>query len=243
MTADARPNAVDLSHHLSTLAKSRHPSPLKDIIRYMAIKGIISFAGGLPAPDFFPLHSLSASLYPHDTVLDPENPAPPSSSVDVVVPRHSSGPYDLERALQYTGGRGLVSLETPIRELTEKLWPPAYADWDILVNNGSTDGWIKILTLLVEAGDYIITDSQIYPSAQAGFVPMGVKAHPVPGDGEGMDPDALAKSLEEWDEAKGRRPRILYCVPTGQNPLGTTMGGARRKALYDVCVKYGESTL
>jgi aromatic amino acid aminotransferase I len=239
MTADNRPMAVDLSHHLSLLARSRHPSPLKDLIRYMGVKGIISFAGGLPAADFFPMHSLSASLYPADTVLDPENPSPPDASVDFTIPRRAAAPaYDIERGLQYVGGRGLTDLETPIRALTEKVWPPAYADWDVLLNNGSTDGWIKILTLLVESGDYIICDSQIYPSAQAGFVPMGVKAHPVPGDGEGMCPEALAKGLEEWDESKGRRPRIMYSVPVGQNPLGTTMGPARRKAIYDVCVKY-----
>lgn len=233
--------AVDLTHHLSTLSKSRHPSPLKDIIRYMSVKGIISFAGGLPAPEFFPVHNISASLYPHDTVLDPENPQPPSQSVDIVIPRKADAPsYDIEAGLQYKGGRGLVELEKPIRELTEKLWPPAYADWDVILNNGSTDGWIKTLMLLVETGDYIICDSQIYPSAQAGFVPMGVKAHPVPGDGEGMCPIALAKSLEEWNNSKGRRPRVMYTVPVGQNPLGTTMSQARRKAIYDVCVKYGE---
>ncbi|BEJ17835.1 hypothetical protein CspHIS471_0701030 [Cutaneotrichosporon sp. HIS471] len=239
MTADNRPKAVDLTHHLSLLARSRSPSPLKDIIRFMEIKGIISFAGGLPTPDFFPMHSLSASVYPANTVLDPENPSPPAESVEISIPRNAPAPaYDIVRGLQYVGGRGLTELETPLRELTEKLWPPAYSDWDVLLNNGSTDGWIKILTLLIESGDHIICDSQIYPSAQAGFVPMGVKSFPIPSDSEGMCPEALAKGLAEWDESRGRRPRVMYSVPVGQNPLGTTMGAVRRKAIYDVCVKY-----
>lgn len=40
------PNAIDLSHHLNVLSRSRHPSPLKDIIKFMAYDGMISLAGG-----------------------------------------------------------------------------------------------------------------------------------------------------------------------------------------------------
>lgn len=41
-------------------------------------------------------------------------------------------------------------------------------------------------------------------------------------DGEGLIPEDLNKVLEEWDEEKRgfRRPRVLYTVPTGQNPTG-----------------------
>lgn len=42
-----QPNAVDLSHHLNLLSRSRHPSPLKDIIKFMAYDGMISLAGGM----------------------------------------------------------------------------------------------------------------------------------------------------------------------------------------------------
>ena len=37
---------VDLSHHINVKSKSRHPSPLKDIIKFMAYDGMISLAGG-----------------------------------------------------------------------------------------------------------------------------------------------------------------------------------------------------
>lgn len=45
-SAATLPEAVDLSHHVNTLSKSRHPSPLKDIIKFMAVDGMISLAGG-----------------------------------------------------------------------------------------------------------------------------------------------------------------------------------------------------
>lgn len=38
---------VDLSHHINAKSKARHPSPLKDIIKYMGYDGMISFAGGI----------------------------------------------------------------------------------------------------------------------------------------------------------------------------------------------------
>jgi aromatic amino acid aminotransferase I len=239
MTVDTLPLAVDLSHHLSQVARSRVPSPLKDIIGYMAIPDMISLAGGLPHPSFFPLHSVSASAYPSSTVLDPETGAPPAESVELVIPRASKGPYDLGRGLQYTGGAGQPALAAFCRQLTAALWAPAYADWDILLNNGGTDAWTKILTLLLEDGQYVITESQVYPSAQAAFAPMGVRAMPVADDSEGMRPDALRAALASWDPARGPRPRVMYLVPVGQNPLGTTMGAERRKAIYDVCCEYG----
>jgi len=43
---DGRPVAKDLSHHLSKLAKSRRPSPLKELFQYIH-PGILSFAGGI----------------------------------------------------------------------------------------------------------------------------------------------------------------------------------------------------
>lgn len=241
MTIESRPKAVDLTHHLSAVARSRVPSPLKDIIGYMAVPGMISLAGGLPHPSFFPLHSLTASAYPSSAVLDTDSGAPPEESLDFTVQRGpSKSRYALSSGLQYTGGDGSPALADFCRRLTARLWEPAYADWDVLLNGGGTDAWTKILTLLLEQGDYVITESSIYPSAQAAFVPLGGKALPIADDSQGMLADALEEALANWDESKGRRPRVMYTVPVGQNPLGTTMGARRRQEIYDVCVKYGE---
>lgn len=241
MTIDTRPRgkAVDLTHHLSQLARSRVPSPLKDILTYMNLDNMISLAGGLPHPSFFPFHSVSASAYPSSTVLDPETGAAQAESLELSIAHTSKATYSLTQGLQYTGGWGLKTLSDFCKKLTERLWAPAYEDWDVLLNNGGTDAWTKIITLLLESGDHVITESQVYPSAQASFAPMGCKTFPIADDSEGMLPDALDEALANWDNSKGRRPRVMYIVPVGQNPLGTTMGAQRRQAIYDVCVKYG----
>lgn len=41
------PTAVDFSHHINLRSRARHPSPLKDIIRFMAVEDMVSLAGGM----------------------------------------------------------------------------------------------------------------------------------------------------------------------------------------------------
>lgn len=49
---------------------------------------------------------------------------------------------------------------------------------------------------------------------------MGIKGVPIGMDGEGMKPETLEKVINSWDEGtRGRRPRVLYTVPVGQNPV------------------------
>nr|XP_031859815.1 uncharacterized protein CI109_004663 [Kwoniella shandongensis]KAA5526887.1 hypothetical protein CI109_004663 [Kwoniella shandongensis] len=239
-TSKALPASIDLSHHLSKLARDRAPSPLKDIIQYMAKPGIISLAGGLPHPSFFPFSSVDATAFPSSTVLDTVSPSTPSESVSFSVPLHKSpsSPYSISQALQYSSPAGHVTLLDFTRELTAKLHTPAYGDWTTLLNTGSTDGWNKVCTLLLESGDHILVEEQIYPSAQAAFIPLGVKAAMISVDGEGAKADSLEQILSNWDEKRGRRPHVLYIVPVGQNPLGSTMRSQRRKQIYDICVKY-----
>jgi aromatic amino acid aminotransferase I len=46
--------------------------------------------------------------------------------------------------------------------------------------------------------------------------------------------------LENWDEKKrgGKKPHILYTVPTGQNPSGATQGLERRREIYGIAQKH-----
>ncbi|KAF6804662.1 aromatic aminotransferase [Colletotrichum sojae] len=53
-------------------------------------------------------------------------------------------------------------------------------------------------------------------------------------DDLGLLPDALDRALQNWDCGRGRKPFVLYMIPTGQNPTGTTQSLERRKAIYDV---------
>lgn len=85
----------------------------------------------------------------------------------------------------------------------------------MLVDDGATDGWHKVLELLCNPGDPILVEAWTYPSAIESGWPMGVRPIPVPIDADGLIPEGLDKVLGEWDEEKRgcKRPRVLYTVP------------------------------
>ncbi|KEZ46544.1 hypothetical protein SAPIO_CDS0338 [Scedosporium apiospermum] len=174
---------VDLSHHINVKSKSRHPSPLKDIIKFMAYDGMISLAGGSGA-----------------------------------------------------GNRQLIQLA---KELTEQVHAPL-CEYECLLHPGNTNAWSKVVGLLCEDDDFVIVEEFTYPSAQALWIPLGIKAAPVSADAEGILATSLRELLENWDEnaTGGRRPRVLYLVPVGSNPTGISISAHRRKEIYAVATEF-----
>ena len=216
---------------------------MKDIVKYMAAEGMISLAGGLPHPSLFPFANMTVDVYPPSTVLDPVQPTKPITPLDqLTILRVSaeSNSMDLMTALQYDSGPGAISLRSWATEFTRSVFQPGYDDWDVILNSGNTDGWSKVVRLLCEPGDYILCEQQTYPSAQAVWAPMGCKALPIQLDAEGMRADALEDCLSKWGISHPgvSRPRLLYLVPVGSNPTGSTMGAQRKQDVYNVCVKH-----
>ena len=239
MISKAPREAVDLSHHLNSVSRGRFPSPLKDIIKYMAIDGMVSLAGGLPHPSLFPFTDLNVSVQTQQSLSPSSTAAVPSPEI-LHVPSQSTDAHrmSLSTAMQYGSGHGDVTLRTWAAEFTRTLLNPAYDNWEILLNAGNTDGWGKVVRLLCEPGDFILCEEHTYPSAQAVWAPMGCKAAPIAMDGRVMRADALDRMLSEWSTERGKKPHLLYLVPVGSNPTGSTMDGERKKDIYDVCVKH-----
>ncbi|KAJ9120739.1 hypothetical protein QFC22_002670 [Naganishia vaughanmartiniae] len=264
------PNSIDLSHHLSTLAKNRQNSALKDLYRYAARPGMIGLAGGLPNPEIFPFLELSAEVYTkdalsitpatantagseaHDAQSMIRKPSflewlfgkkgAPTETISIGKQPTSASPLDinLNTLLQYSSAQGHPALQAFIREFVSKVYQPAFADWDVLLNVGSTMAWNHVVFMLLEPGDGVLYEEWSYPGAMSTASPLGTHKVSIKVDGEGLIPEDMNKVLQEWDEEKRgfRRPRVLYTVPTGQNPTGATMLAARKKVIYDICVKY-----
>lgn len=97
--------------------------------------------------------------------------------------------------------------------------------------------------MLLEDDDFILCENFTYPSAQALWIPRGNHAAPVALDDQGMRADLLEETLANWESTHPgkRRPHVMYVVPIGSNPTGITYSAERKKALYDICVKYGGS--
>ncbi|KAJ7700049.1 pyridoxal phosphate-dependent transferase [Mycena rosella] len=253
-----KPEALDLSHHLSDLAKARQTSPLKGLFRYWGKPGLISLAGGLPSPAYFPYSDISANVLVSNSF--PVEPTQGSSSfswlwklfgadklektTSVTIPKYPLRPEDinLATALQYGLSGGLPQLQKIVKEFTDKVFQPGYENYTTMLHAGNTDAWNKVVITLCNPGEGVLVSKWTYPSAMASMQPFNIKPIPVDIDAQGMRSDALRTVLVEWDEtARGMpRPHVIYAVPIGENPTGTTTGLARKKEIYQICVEFGE---
>ncbi|MCP9208637.1 PLP-dependent aminotransferase family protein [Streptomyces cucumeris] len=182
-------------------------SPVRDILALTARPEVISFAGGLPAADLFDTEGVAAAF---GRVLAEE-------------------PHT---ALQYSttegdpGLRGATAARLTARGLSTG------AD-DLLVTSGSQQALTLLATALLEPGDTVLVESPTYLAALQCFAFAGARVVPVPGDDDGLDPDALAELVRR------ERPKLLYTIPTFQNPTGRTLPAVRREAVAAVAERHG----
>ncbi|KAJ2810213.1 hypothetical protein H4S07_002795 [Coemansia furcata] len=194
---------------------------------------MINMAGGVPHPSTFPIMQLRA------TIKSPSSSSAPSnreSTLELEKSCRSKSAESLDELLQYGDGCGIDSYCAFLRRYTQRVHCPRYADWGVIASCGNTDAIGKAVSLFCEPGDSILVDRWTFPGALSSLASAKVQPIPVPMDSEGMIPEALDNICHMWSGSAP--PRAIYLVPTGQNPTGTTMSLARRKAIYTVAQKH-----
>lgn len=94
--------------------------------------------------------------------------------------------------------------------------------------------------MLTERGDCVLVEEYTYPTMVETSLPLGVRLVSVQMDNEGLDPAALEDLLRQWNPSiSGKRPRILYTIPTGHNPTGVTASAERRSKIYEIAQLWG----
>ncbi|KAJ8103151.1 pyridoxal phosphate-dependent transferase [Lipomyces tetrasporus] len=247
---ESKPIALDLSHHLSIESKIRQKSLLKVSSSYLARDPeLLSLAAGLPSPSLFPIEKITASvpIAKHESArngLWKDDGLLPGTRRDLHKEKDSSlkghSEYDLSGALQYEQGTGSKQLLKFLKRHTEIVHNPPYRDWDCIMTGGNTHAMETVFRMLINPGDYIVLEEFAFPETVEGLKPLRARMVGIDMDAEGMRSDSLEQLLETWDEAArgGKRPGVLYTVPTGQNPTGATMSVQRRSEIYNICVKY-----
>ncbi|MGA2081549.1 MAG: PLP-dependent aminotransferase family protein [Holophaga sp.] len=184
-------------------------SDIREILKLARRPDVISFAGGLPAPELFPAKALAELAR---EVLEQEAP----------------------RALQYSATEGDALLRELLAARLNRVWGCHASASDILVTTGSQQGLDFVGRLLLDEGDVVLTESPTYVGAISAwrlYQPTWVE---VPTDDQGMDIGALKDRLEHHPNAK-----LIYIVSNFQNPTGLTWSLERRKALVEVAAKWG----
>ncbi|MEU9554881.1 PLP-dependent aminotransferase family protein [Streptomyces fumanus] len=136
------------------------------------------------------------------------------------------------RALQYSTTEGEPALRAALADRTTARGLPTAPD-DLLVTTGSQQALSLLTTALLEPGDTVLVEDPCYLAALQVFGFAGARVLPVPGDAHGPDPEALE------DLVARERPKLLYTVPTFQNPTGRTMPAERRAAVAEVAARRG----
>ncbi|MFD6495772.1 PLP-dependent aminotransferase family protein [Streptomyces sp. NPDC060188] len=136
------------------------------------------------------------------------------------------------RALQYSTTEGEPTLRTALAGRTAARGLPTGPD-DVLVTTGSQQALSLLATALLEPGDTVLVESPCYLAALQAFAFAGARVLAVPGDEHGIDPEALDTLVAR------ERPKLLYTVPTFQNPTGRTLPAGRRAAVARVAATRG----
>ncbi|GAA0928330.1 aminotransferase-like domain-containing protein [Virgisporangium aurantiacum] len=145
-------------------------SPVRDLLALIDRPEVISFAGGLPAPELFDLDGLRAAF---DRVL--------------------SGPH-ARRHLQYAPTEGNPDLRALVAARMSARGLPTEAR-DLLVTTGSQQALTLIAAALLDPGAVVAVEQPTYLAALQCFQLAGARIVPVPSDDDGVDPAALAKVL------------------------------------------------
>jgi len=108
---------------------------------------------------------------------------------------------------------------------------------DILVVSGSLQALDLINGVLLARGDTVIIEQDCYQGTINRLKRLGVHAVGIPLDRDGMRIDVLAQELAALKQ-RNIKPKYIYTIPTVQNPTGTIMPEARRRALLKLATEY-----
>ena len=160
------------SEQYASRMRQLRPSTIREILKVTAQPEIISFAGGLPAPELFPVEAVQAAA---DEVL-----------------AHSG-----REALQYGPSEGFPPLRVWIAEEMQRRGvdaPPA----EVLVTNGSQQVLDLVAKLFLNPGDVVLTENPTYLAAIQAFQTLEARFVPVPTDGQGLIPEALPDLIRRY---------------------------------------------
>ncbi len=108
---------------------------------------------------------------------------------------------------------------------------------DILLTSGSLQALDLVFEAFLEPGDTVIIEEACYGGTISRLQRLGVTYIGIEVDQDGMKTGQLAEVLGEL-AAKGQTPKLIYTIPTVQNPTGTVMSEARRIELLALAENY-----
>lgn len=205
-----------MTYHFSDKIANLKPSAIREILKAPKDADTITLAAGNPAPETFPvsdLARLAADIFENQSTV----------------------------ALQYGATDGYEPLRRAVAERQKTVWGigksmaegDSFNDTTIIVSGGN-QGIELAAKVFCNEGDTVICENPTFIGGLNAFRSCGYNTVGVPIEDDGMDVAALEETIKATPNAK-----LLYIIPTFQNPAGITTSLEKRKAIYEVCKKYG----
>ncbi len=188
----------------SNAVNSMHSEDIKQLMKQASGKSMISFAGGMPNNDLFPLKQID----------------------DI----YNSLPEEIKKlCFQYGPTSGYPPLVKSLENYLENKGL-AVGNNKILITTGSLQAISIITQEFVNEGDIILTENPSFVGALSVFETFGAEIHSIPIDKDGIDIQALKDKINSLN----RTPKFLYVTPNYHNPAGIIYTPERKKELLEV---------
>ena len=146
-------------------------SAIREILKITQMPNVISFAGGMPAPELFPVAEIEAAAH---KVLTEHGPA----------------------SLQYSTTEGYAPLRQFLVDQMARYGIVTGVD-NVLITNGSQQGLDLIGKIFIDEGDVVLVEDPSYLGAIQAWTPYGATYATIPMDDQGMRMDVLETMLAE----------------------------------------------
>lgn len=187
------------------------PSPIREMLHMIRRPGMISFAGGMPDPDIFPVEQFKEAA----DILDREG----------------------KDVLQYGTTEGYMPLKEFLAEWTTPKMGRKLSTDEILITTGSTQIVDLLSWVLIDKGDWVICEEPTFLGATLTMRNHGASFLTVPCDENGMKVDMLPSIIEKARN-EGKKVKFIYTIVNFHNPLGCDLSLERRKKLLEIAEKY-----
>ena len=197
-----------MEYKISNKFVSMKPSAIREIFKSLGKPGCISFAAGNPSPESFPIPQIKEIA---DDILA----------------------NDPITALQYGVTEGYAPLRDLVKQRLKRVYNIGTPDDETIIVTGGQQGIELTCKVMCNEGDVVISENPSFIGALNSFRSLGAKLVGVPLKDDGMDIAALENALKSNPKTK-----LIYTIPSFQNPVGITSTLENRKAVYELARKY-----
>jgi 2-aminoadipate transaminase len=179
------------------------------VLAFLGLPGIISFAGGFPDPRTFPRERV-ATLLAEFTATD-----------EAV-------------AFQYAPTRGVAGTLDAVATRLEAHQGHRPGPDELVITSGSMEALELVGKAFLDRGDTVVVEAPTYLGAIMSFRSFEANVAAIALDEDGLRVDVLESMIGD-----GLRPKLLYTIPDHQNPAGVSLSHERRSALIELARKHG----